>query len=60
MTERPYIWHASKFHDEAGLFMRPWTISLGRPKNADDYVRVAATLEEAMKIALKLVPREVP
>ena len=60
MTKRPYIWHATKFDPEGRKFIRPWTISMGKPKDADDYVRVAGTLEEAMEKALKLVPKEVP
>lgn len=59
MTERPYIWHESKFGGVT-LSNYPWSVSLGRPKHETDYVEVAKTPAEAMEKALKLVPKEVP
>lgn len=61
MTERPYVWHVSKF-PSLGTYTgpHPWTVSLGKPKGDMDWVEVARTLEEAMEKALKLVPKEVP
>lgn len=59
MTERPYIWHVSKFGHKSNA--NPWTVTLGRPKHCDDFktAHSAATLEDAMSLALTLVPQEV-
>lgn len=63
MTERPYIWHESKFpesrHYESA---HPWTVTLGRPRHCNDFKsgHSAPTLEAAMQIAISLVPKEVP
>ena len=64
MTERPYIWHVSKFLEPGQVYHgdHPWTVTLGRPKNAADFKpgHAAPTLEAAMAKAISLVPKEVP
>lgn len=60
MTERPFIWHESKF--AVTHTSHPWTVTLGRPTHVNDFEtgHSAPTLEAAMEIAISLVPREVP
>ena len=58
MSERPYVWHESKF--QTTHTSNPWTVTFGRPKHVNDFKHghSAATLEAAMNMAVKLAMGE--
>jgi len=57
MSKRPFVWHASRFGFWDALYC-PWAVTLGKPKDLNDFEESFKTLPEAHSFAMGIVSAE--